>query len=83
MDPDGLAALKKETRAMAARGATVLYTTQILEVAESFSDRVIVLAKGTVHAFDRVEALRGSAGADGESVLASIFAGLRQTGRDT
>lgn len=46
MDPQGHAALKHHARAAAAQGATVLYTTQILEIAERFCDQLIVLDHG-------------------------------------
>lgn len=46
MDPQGLAVLKRQARAAAQGGATVIYTTQILEIAERFCDRLLVLDHG-------------------------------------
>lgn len=46
MDPQGLAVFKHHARAAAKGGATVLYTTQILEIAERFCDRLLVLDHG-------------------------------------
>ncbi len=46
MDPQGLAFLRKYLREEVANGATVLYTTQIADIAERFSDRVFVLNEG-------------------------------------
>jgi len=43
MDPDGLAVFRREARAAAQRGATIVYTTQLAELAVGFSDRVVVL----------------------------------------
>ncbi len=40
MDPNGVTFLKREARAAAA-GATVLYSTQILDIAETLSDRLL------------------------------------------
>jgi ABC-type multidrug transport system ATPase subunit len=46
MDPMGIAFFKREAKAAAQRGRTVVYTTQILEIAEKFSDRICVLDHG-------------------------------------
>jgi ABC-type multidrug transport system ATPase subunit len=49
MDPHGLATFRRHARAAASEcGATVVYTTQILEVAQKFCDRLIVLNRGRV-----------------------------------
>lgn len=46
MDPQGHAILKHHARVAAGHGSTVLYTTQILEIAERFCDRLLVLDHG-------------------------------------
>jgi ABC-type multidrug transport system ATPase subunit len=46
LDPQGIAFFKNESRAHAARGGTVLYSTQILEIAEKFCDRLLVIDHG-------------------------------------
>ena len=46
LDPQGLAMLKDYSRAAAKTGATVIYSTQILEIAERFSDRLCVIDRG-------------------------------------
>lgn len=46
LDPQGLAVLKQEARRHALAGGTVLYTTQILEIAARFADRLLVLDHG-------------------------------------
>jgi ABC-type multidrug transport system ATPase subunit len=80
MDPRGLASFKTEAAAAARAGRTVLYSTQILEVAERFADRVCILHRGQVHAFESVEQLRqGPSGA--EPVLEELFQQLREVGR--
>ncbi len=76
MDPQGIAAFKRHAREAAERGRTILYTTQILDIAERFSDRVCVLHKGEVRAFDSVANLRSQA-QDKDNVLAELFQRLR------
>jgi len=77
MDPDGIIALKRRMREAAARGCTVIYTTQILEIAEGCSDRVCILDRGVVRAFDSVARLSETPGAKG-SVLEELFRRLRE-----
>jgi ABC-2 type transport system ATP-binding protein len=77
MDPHGITALKRHLRDAAGRGQTVLYSTQLLEVAERFSDRVCIIHHGQVHAYDRTELLRPLvAGAEGP--LEALFRQLRE-----
>ena len=76
MDANGMMAFKARARDAAARGRLVLYSTQILEIAESFSDKVCIIHRGGVHAFDSVEKLRERAGVEG-AVLEGLFRQLR------
>ena len=46
IDPPAIRALRTQMRATARDGATVIYTTQIVEVAESTSDQVAVFHEG-------------------------------------
>jgi ABC-type multidrug transport system ATPase subunit len=62
MDPLGLAAFRQHARAAAARGRTILYSTQILELAERFSDRALVLHEARLHGFDTLAALTAADG---------------------
>jgi ABC-type multidrug transport system ATPase subunit len=78
MDPHGLMALKRHARLAAKRGRTVVYSTQILDIAESFSDKVCILHEGQVHAFDGIDQLRQLV-TDGGSVLEELFRRLRET----
>jgi len=48
MDPQGIAVFKRHARAAAAAGATVVYSTQILEIAERFADRLIAIDHGGI-----------------------------------
>ena len=77
MDPHGIDAFKRHARAAANRGRTILYSTQLLDVAERFSDRVCVIHKGAIHAFDTLERLRERA-SDKSNVLAEMFRQLRE-----
>jgi len=77
MDPHGIDAFKHHARAAAAQGRTILYSTQLLDVAERFSDRVCVIHKGEVRAFDTLERLRESA-QDKDNVLEELFRQLRE-----
>jgi ABC-type multidrug transport system ATPase subunit len=79
MDPDGIDAFKRHARAAANRGRTILYSTQLLDVAERFSDRVCVLHKGEIRAFDTLERLRERAN-DKDNVLEEMFRQLRDSG---
>ena len=81
MDPQGLAMFRKYAQKVAGGGATVLYTTQIVELAETFSDRVIILDGGKLHACDSVENLRARVGHNGDAVLHRIFASLHSAAR--
>jgi ABC-type multidrug transport system ATPase subunit len=46
MDPQGIAIFKRRARAAAAAGRTIMYSTQILEIAERFADRLIAIDHG-------------------------------------
>jgi ABC-type multidrug transport system ATPase subunit len=76
MDPVGIAYFKSQARAAAARGRTILYSTQILDVAERFSDRACLIHRGRVRAFDSVANLSPQATGDG-SALVEVFRKLR------
>ncbi len=80
MDPLGIDAFKQRAVEAASRGRTIFYSTQILDIAERFSDRVCVIHKGGVRAFDRLEALRERA-QDKDNVLGEMFRQLREGNR--
>jgi ABC-type multidrug transport system ATPase subunit len=77
MDPHGLMAFKKRAREAASRGRTVIYSTQILDVAEAFSDRFCLIHKGRMHAYDSLARL-GELRTAGGSVLEELFEKLRE-----
>jgi ABC-type multidrug transport system ATPase subunit len=78
MDPHGINAFKAHARQASARGRTVIYSTQLLDVAERFADRVCVIHQGDVHAFDTLENLRQTA-ADKANVLEELFRNLKES----
>jgi ABC-type multidrug transport system ATPase subunit len=73
MDPMGIAYFKQEARAAAERGRTVVYTTQILEIAEKFSDRICVLDHGGLRLNGKAgELWGGESNASLEQALANL-----------
>jgi ABC-type multidrug transport system ATPase subunit len=77
MDPTGIEAFKRHARAAAARNRTILYSTQLLDVAERFSDRVCVIHRGEIRAFNTLTNLREKA-QDKDNVLEELFRQLRE-----
>lgn len=77
MDPHGINAFKRHARAAAARGRTVIYSTQILDAAERFSDRIGVIHRGNIRAFTPTADLHRSPAA-ATSALDDIFSQLRE-----
>jgi ABC-type multidrug transport system ATPase subunit len=74
MDAAGLAAFRKLARWLTAEGGTVVFTTQIVELAVESADWVCVLREGRAVVWDRAEKLRerlGQAGEDGAERLLS------------
>lgn len=78
MDPHGLTAFRRHALEAAQRGRTVIYTTQILELAEAFSDRVCIFHQGQIHAFGTIAELRQRASESEEGILEQIFAQLHE-----
>lgn len=58
IDPAGLAILKGRISASRARGRTVIFSTQIVELAERLADRVLLLEKNGRFRFGTTEELR-------------------------
>ena len=77
MDPLALSYFKREARAAVARGRAVVYSTQLLDVAERFSDRVAVMHEGRMCAWAGIEELRTEAH-DSEDALEALFIRLRE-----
>ena len=78
MDPRGLTAFRRRCRDAVYRGRTVLYTTQILDVAERFSDKVCIIHQGKVHAFENVNRLKAEVTEANGSILEAVFDQLHE-----
>lgn len=76
MDSHGITAFRRHCRAGVARGRTVVFTTQLLQLAETFSDDACVIHRGKVHAHGPVAGLGDTTNGDG--VLEGIFQQLRE-----
>ena len=80
MDPNGITALKREARQATRRGCTIIYSTQILDIAEKLSDWVCVLDRGEIRHFAPLtDLLSVSAGRGEASGLEKLFQQLRET----
>jgi ABC-type multidrug transport system ATPase subunit len=77
IDPHAINQFKRHAHDAVARGATVIYTTQLLDLAERFSDRVIVLHQGGLKASGTMNDLRAQA-MDKTRVLDELFVRLRE-----
>ena len=75
MDPHGINTLKRYAREAVGQGRTLIYSTQILEIVEKFSDKVCILHQGEVRAFDSVTLLENAGQGGG---LEDIFRQLRE-----
>ncbi len=77
MDPNGIMMFKRYAREAAGTGSTVIYSTQILDAAESLCDRVCIIHKGRIEAFCTIEELKDRVGG-GDDPLDQLFAGLKE-----
>jgi ABC-type multidrug transport system ATPase subunit len=75
MDPMGIAYFKQQAKLAAGRERTVVYTTQILEIAEKFSDRICVLDHGGLRLTGKAGELWGG---DGKESLEDVLVNLRE-----
>ena len=72
LDPKSARVIKDILRQMADRGAAVMLSTHILEIAERMCDRIGIINKGELVAVGTMEELRGQ----GQSSLEDIFLAL-------
>jgi ABC-type multidrug transport system ATPase subunit len=79
IDPNGITALKREARDSARRGRTVIYSTQILDIAEKLSDWVCLLDRGEVRHFAELNQLLSVSVGPAGSGLEELFQQLRET----
>ena len=75
LDPKSARLIKDILRQMADRGAAVMLSTHILEIAERMCDRIGIINKGELIAVGSMDELR-SLGKAGETSLEDIFLGL-------
>lgn len=76
LDVNAAMILRSLLRAFAQCGKMVLYSSHVLEVVEKVCDRVLILSKGRVVAYDSVARLREM---NAQSSLEGVFAELTQT----
>ena len=79
MDPMGILQFREEARRAVKHRHTVVYSTQILEIAEKFADQICVVDHGHVLYLDSPARLREQAGSDDGAVL-ELFRRLRSDG---
>lgn len=77
MDPHGITVLKSRARAATRQGRTIIYSTQILDAAERFSDRLCVIHRGKIRAFTDTAELQKTDSAH-NTALEEIFRQLRE-----
>lgn len=66
LDPNGAREMREIVREERDRGATVFFSSHILEQVESICDRVGILNAGKLVAVDTIDGLRNAAGATGQ-----------------
>lgn len=76
MDPPGVAVLRHQMEKAVGRGRTIVYSTQIVELAEGLSDRVLILNRGKLLAYDSLGSLKRIHG-DAERLLERLIAGAK------
>ena len=69
LDPNGAREMREIIRAERDRGATVFFSSHILEQVEAVCDRVGILRDGELVAVDTIDALRSAVGDDVQLVL--------------
>jgi ABC-type multidrug transport system ATPase subunit len=77
MDPHGITVFRQRARQAAQQGHTLIFSTQLLDVAERFADRVCVIHRGEIRAFDALFTLRERAGRE-HGVLEELFSALHE-----
>ncbi len=79
MDPNGITFLKREARNSVKRGRTIIYSTQILDIAEKLSDRVCVVDRGEVRHYAPLAELQAVNAGSAGTVLEGLFQQLRES----
>lgn len=76
MDPLGIRTLRERSRAATERGRTIVYSTQILDIAEDFADVFCMIHRGRLRLIDRAEHEKPAGG--WRPVLEGIFETMRE-----
>jgi ABC-2 type transport system ATP-binding protein len=76
LDPKSARLIKDLLRQLAERGAAVMLSTHILEIAQNMCDRIGIIDKGRLIAVGTMDELRHAEGGQGESSLEDIFLSL-------
>lgn len=79
MDPNGITFLKREARNSVKLGRTIIYSTQILDIAEKLSDRVCVMDRGEVRHYAPLAELQAVNAGSAGTVLEGLFQQLRES----
>lgn len=74
VDPTGISAMKRAINKAVGSGSTVVYSTQIVELAETFSDRILVMNRGKIELDIPTKQLKE---AQHDNALARLFENLR------
>ncbi|USZ71569.1 ABC transporter ATP-binding protein [Natronosalvus halobius] len=69
LDPHGVRLMRQIVREERDRGATVFFSSHILEQVEAVADRVGILRQGSLIAVDTIDGLRSANESDGELVV--------------
>ena len=69
LDPNGARRMREIIREERDRGATVFFSSHILEQVEAVCDRVGILRDGRIVAVDTIDALRGALGSEAQLTL--------------
>ena len=77
MDPMGMGVFRRRAREAADAGAIIVYSTQILEIAETFSDRVLLIDRGVLRLDETVEEMKERVGVS-TGALEEAFRRLRE-----
>lgn len=82
IDPSGVHQFKQELLRLKESGAAILVSTHLLDTAEKFCDRIIIMAKGRLVASGTLEELRKIEGLEGKS-LEDVFLALTEGERES
>lgn len=73
IDPIGVKILKDALASRVAEGATVFFSSHVMELAERLCTRIAIIHKGRIRACGSLEELRNQAGLGSETTLEDVF----------